>query len=166
MGGCILACNHRSNLDPLIMGATTLRPLTFMAKEELFQSRFGNWYYSQVGAFPVKRDTSDFKGVREAIRRLKKGRLLIVFPEGTRGTGGRIKKVNPGIGFLVRMAQVPVLPVYLKDTDKALPEEARWVKPQKVTITIGEPLHFQKDLSNIDIANTIMDKIQSLGDSR
>ena len=161
-GGCILACNHSSNLDPFIMGMTTWRYLNFMAKEELFKGRLLSFYWNQVGAFPVKRASADFRSVREAIRRLKIGRLLVIFPEGTRSEEGRAKKINPGVGLLVRSAEVPVIPVYLKGTDRALPKGSKWFKFCPVHIRLGEPMFFSQEQENHEIARTIMDKIYEL----
>jgi 1-acyl-sn-glycerol-3-phosphate acyltransferase len=162
-GGCILACNHISNLDPFIIGTTTWRFLNFMAKEELFRNKFMSWYWHQVGAFPIKRGDADFRAIREAIRRLKMGRLLVMFPEGTRGSTDRVKKINPGIGLLVKSADVPVIPVNIKGTDGALPNGAKWLKCHQVTIILGRPLSFDKGRSNLQIAESIMDKIRDAG---
>jgi len=162
-GGCILACNHISNLDPVILGTTTWRYLNFMAKEELFRNKFMSWYWHQVGAFPIRRGDADFRAVREAIRRLKMGRLLVMFPEGTRGAADRVKKINPGIGLLVKSSGAPVIPVHIKGTDGALPNSAKWLTFHPVSIHLGEPLTFSKDLSNLEIAESIMDKIRDVG---
>jgi len=161
-GGYILACNHISNLDPFIMGVTTLRPLNFMAKEELFGNALSSFYWHHVGAFPIKRDEADFRAIREAIRRLKNGKLLVMFPEGTRGSAQRAKKINPGVGLLVKRAGVPVIPVHLKGTDQVLPNDAKWFSRHPVTITIGEPISFPPATPNNEIAVAIMEKVQEL----
>jgi len=161
-GGYILACNHISNLDPFIIGVTTLRQLNFMAKEEMFRSKIGSFYWHQVGAFPIKRDEADFRAIREAIRRLKRGKLLVMFPEGTRGTAQRAKKINPGVGLLVQKAGVPVIPIHLKGTEQVLPNDAKWFKRHPVTITIGEPVRFPEKTPNNEIALAIMEKIRQL----
>lgn len=162
-GGCILVCNHISNLDPFIIGVTTWRFLNFMAKEELFKGKLASFYWHQVGAFPIKRDSADFRSIRESIRRLKIGRLLVMFPEGTRGGVGRVKKINPGVGLLIKTTKVPVIPVHLRGTDGVLPNDAKWFKFHPVTIILGEPLHFSREQSNHEIALAVMDKIHELG---
>lgn len=159
-----MASNHISNFDPFLLGLTSIRFYGFMAKEDLFKNKLMSFFFYQVGAFPVKRDTVDFYAVREALRRLKSGQPLIMFPEGTRGVSGRVKKINPGIGLLVQKSKVPVLPAYIKGSDKALPHNAKWFKRYPVTIVIGEPITFRDDMTHTEIALAIMDKVQSLAD--
>ena len=162
-GGYILACNHLSNVDPFIMGMTTWRYLNFMAKQELFKGKLLSWYWHQVGAFPIKRGAPDHRSIREAIHRMEMGRLLVMFPEGTRGATGKSKKVNPGIGLLVKSANVPVVPVRLQGTDGMLPPKSKWFKFHPVTIQLGKPLHFSNNQSNQKIAQHIMGEIYRLG---
>jgi len=79
-GGFILASNHVSYLDPIVLGAISPRKLNFMAKEELFCHPLISWFLSRVGAFPVKRDSADLSALKYALRRLREGKALILFP--------------------------------------------------------------------------------------
>src|SRR6202050_4491514 len=85
-GAFILASNHISNLDPVVLGICSIRRLNFMAKIELFKGLLG-FFLTSLGAFPVKRGESDFGAMREALRRLKMGRVILIFVEGTRRIG-------------------------------------------------------------------------------
>ena len=83
-GGYILASNHVSNLDPVILRLSTKQKLHFLAKESLFKNKIFGALIACLGAFPIRRDSADIGALKEAIRRLKKGHPLLVFPEGTR----------------------------------------------------------------------------------
>lgn len=155
----ILACNHISNLDPFVVGICQWRRFSFLAKEELFGTRFSDFLFRGMGAFPIKRDTSDFRALREALRRLKSGTPLILFPEGTRGVGDRKKESQPGVGFLALKSAVPVVPVFIEGSDRALPNGSKWFKFHPIRIKIGEPLHFSQDQDYAKISDSILQAI-------
>ena len=162
-GGVIIACNHISNLDPFILGYSFYAPgISFLAKEELFKTRWRNLIFRGMGAFPVKRDTADLGSIRESLRRLKKGCRLIMFPEGTRGSGSRAKQAQPGIGFVALKSQIPVCPVFMKDSDKALPNGARWFRRYPITLIVGPPIIFTQDEPYDAISQKIINHIYAL----
>jgi len=158
-GHFIIATNHISNIDPFIMGICQKRRFSFLAKEELFKTAFKNWAFRQMGAFPIKRGTSDFKALRESLRRLKSGTPLILFPEVTRGTSNAEKRSQAGIGFIAIKANVPIVPAYIEGSDKALPSGAKWFKRHPVKVTFGEPLRFKKDTDFSEISQSVLNEI-------
>lgn len=158
----ILAANHVSNLDPFILSLTSDQQLNFVAKEELFEKPFSSMLFHALGAFPIKRDSSDFKAIRETLRRLKNGTPIVMFPEGTRGVSQREKKKHPGIGFIALKSNVPVIPVYLVGTDKALPNGAKWFCHHKIKIYVGKPVVLTKDQPYETIVDAIMQSIYQL----
>ena len=131
-GGCILASNHISNIDPPILGITSPRRLNYVAKESLFENKLLGFFLRQLWAFPIKRDESDFRAMRHTLRCLKSAQPVLIFPEGTRGTTGRIKTVQAGIGFMAAKSGRPVIPVYIYDSDKVLPAKAKWFRSLSV----------------------------------
>jgi len=161
-GGFIFASNHLSNIDPFILGISVRRRFGYVAKESLFKHKLLAWFLYNVGAIPIKRDTADFRAIREALKRLKNGTSIILFPEGTRGAGSREKRPQPGVGLIAVRSNVPVLPVYIKNSDKALPNGAKWFRFQLVEVMIGKPIHFDKNLSYPEISATIMQKVREL----
>ena len=161
-GGCILASNHKSNLDPFLIGLCFNRRVSYMAKDSLFKNPIMRVFLRCVEAFPVRRDVSDVRSIREAIRRLKRGLPIVVFPEGTRQGSGREAKTYPGIGFLAVKAGVPVVPVHIDGSEKVLPPKGRVPKRGRVTISFGEPVFFPAEQSYIDIVAAIMQKIEAL----
>ena len=158
----IIASNHISYLDPFLLGLCSVRHFYFLAKESLFKTKISNFFFRSIGAFPVKRDTSDFGAMREALRRIKSGNPLVLFPEGTRGYSSRAKKPHPGIGFLAAKAGVPVVPVYISGSDKVLPEGAKRLYRHPIKIMIGQPVTFPSHMSYEDMADHIVQKIYSL----
>jgi len=163
-GSFIIASNHISNLDPFVLGIILRRRFGFVAKEELFKKKLIGWSFRQMGAISIKRDSSDFRAIRKALRRLRDGIPLILFPEGTRGVSGRNKKIQSGVGFIALKSNVPVFPVYIRDSDKAFPANAKWFRRYQVKVKVGEPIHFQQNQSFEEIASQIMDKVYSLQD--
>ena len=161
-GGFIVASNHLSYLDPQIIGMCMWRRFSYVAKDSLFKNEFASFILHQVGAFPIKRDTSDFRGIREILRRLKMGCPVVIFPEGTRGVGGRAKKPQQGIGLVAVKSKVPVIPCFVSGSDKVLPPGAKFFKRHLVTVTFGKPMHFSEDQSYSTIASLIVDQIYTL----
>ncbi len=160
-GGFILASNHVSNLDPIILGVACRRELNFMAKEGLFRNfLFGKLLYN-VGAFPVKREYADVSAIKEAIRRLERGSVLLIFPAGSRSKGNSFQ-AQPGIGMLSSKASCPVLPVFISGTDKAMPPGAKFIKPTKIKVKFGLPLNFERSASYEIIASQVMSEIIAL----
>ena len=139
-GGYILASNHTSFLDPVILGVVAPRPLNFMAKNELFRIFILGRLVSMVGAFPVMREKADIGAVREAIRRLKEGKVLLLFPEGTRTDAEILRQGLPGGGMLAVKADVPIIPVLIIGAERALPKKARFVRFRPIRVYFLEKI--------------------------
>ena len=108
-GPVILASNHRSNMDPVLLASALQRPVAFMAKAELFVGPLG-WIMRWIGQFPVRRGGIDREALRRTDAVLARGSMLGLFPEGTRGEG-RFAAVHPGLAYIVVRQRCPVLPV-------------------------------------------------------
>ena len=141
MGGCVVAANHASYLDPPIVGAALrFRAVRFMARESLFRNRFFGWFLRKVLVIPLSRERGDVGALRQGIATLKAGGALGVFPEGTRTPNGELQPAKGGIGFLIAKAGVPVVPVHIEGTYRALPRHRRWIRPARITVRIGRPI--------------------------
>ena len=161
-GGFILASNHKSNLDPFLIGLCFHRRISYMAKDSLFQNPIVRFFLQHVEAFPVRRGASDARALRETLRRLKRGLPVVVFPEGTRQGSGAESKIHPGIGFLAVKGGVPVIPVHIDGSDKVLPPKSRIPKRGRVTISFGKPICFSEGPPYRDIVISIMKEIEAL----
>jgi len=144
-GAAILAPNHISHFDPPLIGISAGRQVDWMAMEELFENPILAGLLRWIGSFPVGRGKMDYAAVRTAIERLKRGRMVGVFPEGGLRTGPTSvlegAPLKPGVAALAQMTQAPVIPCAVIGTD-ALYNPGRWLpwRHSKVWIVFGEPL--------------------------
>jgi 1-acyl-sn-glycerol-3-phosphate acyltransferase len=155
-GGAIVAPNHISFFDPPLSGSTMKRPLHFMAKKELFSIPIFGWIIKQTNAFPVKRRSLDVLAVRHAFHILKKGQLLLMFPEGTRSKNGKIGKARAGVGMVACIAQVPLIPVKIENTNAML-------QFKQIKIKYGKPIYppkFFKKNDYVDLSKKVLKTIE------
>lgn len=139
-GPLIVVSNHRSDLDPLVVGSTLRRRVTFMAKQELFQVPVLRWWISACGAFPVRRGEADRQALRTALKILADGGVLVMFPEGTRAISRELRPPEPGAALLALRTGAALLPVALTGTDEVLPRGAHRLRRSKIQVRIGEPI--------------------------
>ncbi len=141
-GPAMIVANHSSVLDPPIVGVAAPRPLHFMAKAELFSIPLFGRLIRAVNARPVRREGSDPRALREALRILEGGCALLVFPEGTRGAEGVLRAGKAGAGMLALLSGAPVVPAYIEGTGRALPRGRILPRPVKVRVGFGPALSF------------------------
>jgi 1-acyl-sn-glycerol-3-phosphate acyltransferase len=139
-GGAILACNHQSFMDPIIAAMGTGRSVTFMARDTLFKFPPFRFLIESLNAFPVTRGTADLGAMRQSLRRLKDGWLLLVFPEGTRTKDGSLGSMRGGIGVLASRARVPVIPTLICGAFEAWPRGEKLPHPSPIEVRYGAPL--------------------------
>jgi 1-acyl-sn-glycerol-3-phosphate acyltransferase len=139
-GPLLLASNHRSFLDPFVIGTLVRRPVYYMAKRELFEKRWQAWILNGLGAFPVDRGAGDGAALETARAILARGDVVVVFPEGTRVRRGPLSTPRRGIGRLALEAGVPVAPVAVIGSENV---RRGWrIRPRKVRLRVGRPLNF------------------------
>ena len=141
-GGVILASNHRSFLDPFVIGICIRRPIYFVAKRELFRNPLVGWFLNCMGAFPVRRGQSDEESVKTARQLLAQGEAVVVFPEGTRIVSGSLGRPKRGVGRLALQSGAPVVPVAVTGSEHA--RDGWRIKPVRVHVRCGAPLTFPK----------------------
>lgn len=141
-GGFIIAANHRSFLDPFVIGIMVRRPIYFVAKRELFTRRPVAWFLSCLGAFPINRGLADEDAMGTARVLLERGEGVLIFPEGTRVRPGAIGSPKRGVGRLALETGVPVIPLAIIGTESV---RRGWrVRPHKVRVRAGKPLTFPR----------------------
>jgi 1-acyl-sn-glycerol-3-phosphate acyltransferase len=145
-GPVILASNHRSNMDPVLLASAVKRPLSFMAKAELFVGPLG-WVLRWIGQFPVRRGGIDREALRRVDAVLARGSMLGLFPEGTRGEGN-FAAVHPGLAYIVVRQGCPVLPVVISGTER-VKRRLGWLPlASPVRIVIGPPIDLPQAASD------------------
>lgn len=139
-GPVLLVANHVSVLDPPLIGGVAPRKVGFLAKAELFEIPVFGGLIRRLGAQPLRREGADAGALRTALRVLKGGGALLVFPEGTRGQEGVLGPAKPGAGMLAVLGGARVVPVFVSGSGRAWPRGRRFPRPAKVTVTFGPPL--------------------------
>ena len=143
-GGLIVASNHRSFLDPFVIGALLpwRRRIQFVAKVELFEKRWQGWVLSRLGAFPIRRGQSDEAAMETARMIVERGGTVIIFPEGTRIRRGSLGRPKRGVGRLALETGAAVLPVAVQGSEHV---RRGWrIRPRKVRLRAGKPITFPR----------------------
>src|SRR5664279_5281417 len=149
-GPLLLASNHRSFMDPFVIGMLVRRPVYYMAKRELFEKRWQAWVLNALGAFPVDRGTGDAAAMDTARAILQRGDCVVVFAEGMRIRPGPLGEPRRGVGRLALETGAPVAPIAVIGTQDV---RRGWrIRPRKVRIRAGRPLLFptvERSLPNV-----------------
>jgi len=140
-GGCIIAGNHASVLDPPLIGCHVPRQLAFFARKTLWKGGVISWWLDTVGTIAVDRDAgSDVAAMKRVFQVLKNGRAMIVFPEGTRTRTGELQHPKPGVGLLACRTGVPVVPARIFGTFGAFGRKGPLRLGTPVSVVFGRPL--------------------------
>ncbi|MBF0330684.1 MAG: 1-acyl-sn-glycerol-3-phosphate acyltransferase [Candidatus Omnitrophica bacterium] len=157
-GGFILASNHESNIDPMLLPVVCPRQMRFMAKDSLFSNPVLGAIIRTGGGFPVKRGRPDRGAMEEFLRQLSLGFPVLIFPQGTRGG----ERPQAGVGFLAVKSGKPVLPVYIEGTDKVLAKGKALPQRHPVKVVFGTPITFGPDEPVDVVAQKVMAAIWAL----
>lgn len=139
-GGAIIAANHQSFLDPPLIGTPLDRPVSYMAKSELFENPYFGWFIRNLHAFPVRQGKGDRAAIIETVDRLKSGHLLNMYPEGSRSEDGKIARFESGVSLIIRRAEVPVVPAAIEGSFGAWPKGQGLFRPRPVKVMYGRPM--------------------------
>jgi len=139
-GPALYLCNHQSYLDPGLMSVALQRPMNFMAREGLFGIPGFGRFIASLLAFPVRRGAADTGAMKEALRRLKRGGQLVVFPEGTRTPDGRVGPFLPGVALLARRAAEWVVPVLIDGAFELWPRHKALPRLGQIFVAYCPPL--------------------------
>ena len=159
-GPALIASNHVSFLDPPFIGSTFDEDIYFLARKSLFRHPFMNGLLTRWQAIPVDRDRPDPGSIKMIFRRLKEGKKVIIFPEGTRSLDGKLLPGEPGVGMMIAKAQVPVIPVRIFGAFEALPRDSKLPRPARITVSVGRPWVYRAE----DFPNAGKELYQQISD--
>ena len=151
-GPALLIANHQSFLDPLLVGLGTRRHLCFLARKTLFKNRAFSWLIRMLNAVPIDQEGVGKEGIKTIVGQLQKGQAVVVFPEGSRTSDGRLQPLRAGIHLLIKRTQAPIVPVGIAGAFDALPHWRSVPTPAPlfwpgcratIAVSIGPPLPSQ-----------------------
>ncbi|MEX2185845.1 MAG: lysophospholipid acyltransferase family protein [Pirellulales bacterium] len=148
-GGGLVMSNHQSNMDPVLVGLAAKRRLNYLARETLFGFAPFRWLIQSLDAIAIDREGLGLSGLKETLRRLKRGELVLMFPEGTRTRDGEFAPLKPGFCALARRANVPLVPVAVAGAFEAWPRSRMLPRPSAVRVQFGPPL-WPSDIARLD----------------
>lgn len=154
-GPMILAGNHASYMDPPLIGASCPRALSYLGRESLFTSPTFCWWLHAVGSVAVDRDGTSGKGLKTILARLGQGEGIILFPEGTRTSDGRMQPGRAGIGLIALKSGAPVVPVRVFGTFEAWGRHRRLPRLSPVAVRFGPPLRFEALAAEAETATRV-----------
>lgn len=166
-GPLLIVVNHLNLADPPIIGVSVNRKAIFLAKEELFRSRFSGYIVRNYGAFPVRRRGMNKEALRKAGELLAQGMALIMFPEGGRSKGAQLESAYSGSTLIAARSGVPILPIGITGTEKIKGLAWLFRRPQ-ITVNIGYPFYLPQvngKLSRVELTeftHSLMEHIAEL----
>ncbi len=132
--------NHQSHLDPVLVGLASDRRLNYLARQTLFGFAPFRWLITSLDAIPLDREGLGLHGLKETLKRLKRGEMVLIFPEGTRTRDGEVGVFKPGFCALARRANVPLVPVGIDGAFNSWPRKNVLPVPAAIHIQFGPPL--------------------------
>lgn len=136
-GAYVMAAVHRSNLDIIVISTTTRRRQRYMGKDTLWKKQPFNWLLSALGGFPVTRGSIDRLALQRCLEVVKGGEPLVLYPEGTRLSGPTVGPLFEGVAYVATKCGVPVIPVGIAGTERAMGKGSKGIRPTKVHVEIG-----------------------------
>lgn len=172
-GGCLLAMNHESYLDPPLAGLCCRRQIHYLARKTLLEWPVVGSLLPKVNVIPVDQERADMTALKVVIKLVRAGECTVVFPEGSRTEDGAFLPALPGIGLIIAKTLCPVVPMRIFGAHAAFPRGGRPHLFTKITIVVGEPMHFtEADLSGDKralyqrLSDRVMSRIAALENPR
>ena len=164
-GPVILICNHQSHFDPPLLGVGLRRRLNFLARKTLFKFKPFAWLIEMLDAIPLEIDGIGFAGIKESIKRLKNGEIILIFPEGGRTWDGDVAHFLQGSLTLAQRTKAAILPAAISGCYEAFPRTQHYPKLWgKMRVIYGQPMMYDdfKDMSEEELRQTCEAKVAEL----
>jgi 1-acyl-sn-glycerol-3-phosphate acyltransferase len=136
----VLAPVHRSYIDTLLAGYVSPRRVRFMGKEEMWRTPWVARLFNSLGGFPVRRGAPDREALRICEQILAAGEPVVLFPEGSRQSGPIVQPLFAGPAFVAVRANVPIVPLGIGGSERAMPKGAKWLRPTRIALAVGRPI--------------------------
>lgn len=159
--GALICANHQSNLDPLVMGVSCPRPVNYLAKQSLFLPGPMGWFLRWNDAIPIDRSGAGIGGMKETLRRLKRGESVVIFPEGSRSTDGELQPLKQGFCSLARRTSAILVPVAIEGTYDAMPPKCKAPRLGKIQLVFGPAIEADEyeDLDDDQLTELLQQRI-------
>jgi 1-acyl-sn-glycerol-3-phosphate acyltransferase len=162
-GGGMLLSTHQSGLDPILVGLACNRNLNFLARSTLFKNPAFSFFLKIVDSIEIDRERGGLSGLREMLSRLRSGKVVLLFPEGTRTDDGAIGVVKPGFFPIAKRSDVPLIPVAIVGAFECMPKGSKWIFPKPIAVVFGKPIP-PEDYRNWSEEQAVRAVAASLGD--
>jgi len=161
-GVVLIVANHQSHLDPPLIGCCSRRRMNYMARESLFRCAPFGWYLRSIDAFPINLEGNALSGIRETLKRLKRGEMVLVFPEGSRTFDGEVQPFKPGFVPLAIRSRATILPAAIEGAYHAWPRRRRFPGFGRVHVHFGEPIQPEdvRELNEDEVQNLVEHKVR------
>lgn len=162
-GGALICANHQSYFDPVLVGICFSNRLNFLARRTLFTSVFFGAIIRYLDAIPIDRDGMSLGGIKETLKRLKRGEMVVVFPEGTRTPDGKVQQLKPGFVALARRGKAPILPAAVDGAYDAWPRTRKFPRLTTTCTVFGPPITAAEiaRMSDAELIDTLRQRIIS-----
>jgi 1-acyl-sn-glycerol-3-phosphate acyltransferase len=140
MGPVLVVSNHQSHFDPPLIGAGCFRRMNYLARKTLFHFAPLGWLIHSLDAIPIDRDGLGLNGIKESLRRLKRGEMVLIFPEGTRSRDGEVAPFRPGFTVLAARSKAWIMPVAIEGAFDAWPRSRKLPRSGTIHVHYGEPI--------------------------
>lgn len=163
-GPLILLANHQSNLDPMIVGAVSPKPINYLAKQSLFKFLPLGWFLRWNDCIPIQRDTNAIGGIKETLKRLKKKERVLIFPEGSRSPTGKLLPMKAGFSTLARRTKSPLLPLAIDGAWQIYPRQAKFPRLGNIQVVFGDPIPYEEyeTLSDGELSTLVEERIAEI----
>lgn len=162
-GSLLICSNHQSFLDPLVLGITCPRPVNYLGRKSLLRFPVFGWFLRFNDTIPIDRDAHAFSGMKETLRRLKRGESVVMFPEGTRSVDGEFKPLKLGFCALARRSKSSLMPVGIEGAYQAYPRGQSLPRPGRIHVVFGHPIPFEEyeSMSDQQMADLLESRIRA-----
>jgi 1-acyl-sn-glycerol-3-phosphate acyltransferase len=164
--GLLICSNHQSFLDPLILGVVCPRPVNYLGRKTLFKFRPLGWFLTWNDAIAIDREATGIGGMKDMLRRLKRGESVVMFPEGTRTQDGDFHTVMSGFCAVAKRSKSTLMPIGFDGAFQAYPRHRTFPRPGVIHVVMGKPILFEEyeSLSDQETTDLLASRIRDCFD--